>query len=245
MSTEEEDMQRSLSAEFPPLFITYDKNSQRYSLDNSTRGWVEIGSQSPFTVGYYSEQHIDLSGYARERKTFYPYTGFQQRGGSVTGRIDPVAPAVTLTRQPYAYEINLVSSIPLTETELLNSLTTPPGFQVLSGFTDGTGRINRNTLIYGEIKVYTRDTNIMLSLPGVSQQQYLKLIVNENFSSLEPTNADKLYCYRLFAIGGGADEFLSAFAPPSRILIPGTISKEPKLEYMMRLKRSYELANQV
>jgi hypothetical protein len=33
--------------------------------------------------------------------------------------------------------------------------------------------------------------------------------------------------------------------PSSRIVIPGTIKEEPKLEYMMRLKRSYELANQV
>ncbi len=129
--------------------------------------------------------------------------------------------------------------------KLLNTLTSPPGFQSLSGFLDGSGRINRSSLIYGEVKIYTRDTNIMLSLPGVSQQQYLKLIVNENFSSLEPTSADKLYCYRLVAIGGGDSEFLSAFAPPNRILIPGTIAQEPKLEYMMRLKRSYELANQV
>lgn len=243
--SKEEDMQRTLSTEFGPLFITFDTITSKYSPDPSTSGWTQIGTQSPSGVGYYAQQDIDLSGYAREKKTFYPYSAFQQRGGGTTGRIDPVAPAVALTRQPYCYEVNLISSIPLTELELLNTITTPPGFQILSGFTDGTGRINRSSILYGETRVWTRDPNVPLSLPGVSQSQMLKLIVNENYSSLEPTSADKLYCYRMIFIGGGAGEFRANFTPPNRILIPGTISKEPQLEYMMRLKRSYELANQV
>ncbi len=68
--SKEEDMQRTLSTEFPPLFITFDKITERYSLDRSTPGWVQIGAQSSTSVAYYSEQHIDLSGYARERPTF-------------------------------------------------------------------------------------------------------------------------------------------------------------------------------
>lgn len=242
--SKESDLQRTLSAEFGPLFISFDKISQRYSTQNSP-SWVEIGGQSPSGVAYLSETTIDLSGYAREHKTFYPYTAFQQRGGGTASRLDPLEPAVTLTRQPYVFELNLISSIPLTEMDLLNGYTTPPGFQNLSGFNDGTNRVDRLPIIYGEIRTYTRDTQIMLSLPTVSQQQTLRLIANENFSSLEPTSADKLYCYRVVAISGGAQEHLGHFSPPSRILIPGTISKEPKLEYMMRLKRSYELANQV
>jgi hypothetical protein len=33
--------------------------------------------------------------------------------------------------------------------------------------------------------------------------------------------------------------------PASRIILPGTMDEEPELEYMMRLARSVELANQV
>jgi len=33
--------------------------------------------------------------------------------------------------------------------------------------------------------------------------------------------------------------------PASRVILPGTMDQEPELEYMMRLSRSVQLANQV
>ena len=38
---------------------------------------------------------------------------------------------------------------------------------------------------------------------------------------------------------------LQMYIPASRILLPGKFGTEPDVEYMMRLKRSVELANQV
>ena len=68
------------------------------------------------------------------------------------------------------------------------------------------------------------------------------------FSSLEPTAADCLYCYRVAAIptaqtGGTGIDFV--YLPPKRVILDAFTVEEPELSYMMRLKRSYELANQV
>ena len=68
---------------------------------------------------------------------------------------------------------------------------------------------------------------------------------------LEPTTADKLYCYRLLYMFGPAADVGNAtgitnfYAPPLRVVLPIVTAEEPWLEYVMRQSRSYELANQV
>jgi hypothetical protein len=41
------------------------------------------------------------------------------------------------------------------------------------------------------------------------------------------------------------DQGTALIIPASRVILPGTMGQEPELEYMMRLSRSVELANQV
>ena len=89
--------------------------------------------------------------------------------------------------------------------------------------------------------MFTVDTTMAVA----GGNNFLRLIDRQTFSSLEPTAADKLYGYRIIVLAAAEGEIETAYVPASRVLIPGTLSAEPKLEYMMRLKRSYELANQV
>jgi hypothetical protein len=66
--------------------------------------------------------------------------------------------------------------------------------------------------------------------------------------SLEPTAADKLFASRIvMPYGKVANTILmtSMASPAQRVGFRGMMAEEPTLEYMMRLKRSYELANQV
>lgn len=228
--SKEEDMQRTLCAEFSPLGVQWDRTAQSWIPQSAFGGWTSLGFGT-----FYIQQDIDLSGYAMERKTFYPYSSFEQRGGFTSGSFD-----ATLTQQPYVIETTIVSSIPLNETELGLSVGYSPGFTLPSGLAP-SGRFGRATIIHGDMRLYTVDST--MSIPG--QSNSLRLLERNIFSSLEPTAADKLYCYRLLSIVVGADEGTGVFLPASRVLIPGTIASEPKLEYMMRLKRSYELANQV
>ena len=224
-------MQRTLCAEFGPLSLVWSKSASAWTILAGGAGYEELGS------GFYVlQQDIDLSGYAMDRKTFYPYSSFEQRGGVISGQFDQV-----LTQQPYMIEITIASSIPLRFDDFGAALLNAPGFNIFSGGTAGANRFNREQIIHGELKWYTIDSS--LSVAGGNNT--LRLLDREVFSSLEPTAADKLYCYRIVAVLAAEDEGDVATWPPTRVLMPGNISSEPKLEYMMRLKRSYELANQV
>ena len=88
----------------------------------------------------------------------------------------------------------------------------------------------------------------VLTAPGGAT---MRVVDYSDFSSLEPTAADCIYCYRVFILPKAYDRTtqpngLDVFrAPAKRVLLNAMTDKEPELEYMMRLKRSYELANQV
>ena len=93
--------------------------------------------------------------------------------------------------------------------------------------------------------------NTTFKIPNFQQLQR-----SQRFESGEPTAADKLYCYRIVQIqadgllptdpSGGLTPGQSYISiPAARQLIAGRINEESELVYMQRLKRSYELANQV
>ena len=70
-------------------------------------------------------------------------------------------------------------------------------------------------------------------------------VVDNYYSSLEPTAADTLYCYRVIALPLTSSSITSVVLPAKRVIMDAYVEAEPNNEYMMRLKRSYELANQV
>lgn len=226
--SKEEDMQRTLVAEFGPLSFNTDR-------DGNVTTVLQGGYTNLSTTGvalFFEETIIDLSGYALKKKTFYPFTSFEQRSGPTAGSFGDEAAARLI------YDTIIVSSIPLTKEEVSFGYTASnlPGF---SGFPLGDAyRINRDPLMHQHQTIYSHDS----TTAGTAGTSIYRIASKVNGSSLEPTASDKLYCYRLItsvSSDGGA------LLPAARIIIPGSISSEPKIEYMMRLKRSYELANQV
>ena len=222
--SKEEDMQRTLCAEFSYVTLEYDGKD----IVPTFGDWTHVGGNTSYT-----QQDIDLSGYAMEKKTFYPYSSFEQRANT-----EYIRSSATLTAQPYLVEVTIVSSVPLSDNDLFVSLVGAPGFISIA---PGFNRFDRSVIIHGELRTYTLDSTMSVA-GGLNA---LRLLDRQTFSSLEPTAADKLYCYRVITVEASAGEVTNVALPSSRILIPGTIASEPKLEYMMRLKRSYELANQV
>ena len=227
--SKEEDMQRTLCVEFGPLGVEYNPLINDFEITGTGAGYEYLGSGA-----WVLQQDIDLSGYAMDKKTFYPYSSFEQRSGTTLGKF-----LDRLTEQPYILETTIVSSVPLNNIDLSVALVYAPGFNQFSGLPGS--RFNRSQIIHGEYKIYTIDST--MAVAGGSNT--LRLLERQVYSSLEPTAADKLYCYRILTISGAVGEALQGYWPSSRVLMPGTLSTEPKLEYMMRLKRSYELANQV
>lgn len=218
-----EGMDKILRIEIPSCGLS-SSDGRTYDELESLNGWT-IGSGNTLV---YWQGSIDLSGYALERKTFYPVTAFIQEAASHI--------AFGGSGQTVIY---LVSSIPTDITSLLTQVAN----QSAPGFTQGGGlnapQENWTTVLFGQ-----RSLNLINStLPALGICQP---IISNQFGSLSPTAADKLYVTKVVfptTLSGVIGD--SLIIPSSRIVIPGSVREEPKLEYMMRLKRSYELANQV
>jgi hypothetical protein len=224
-----EDMQRTLVAEFSPLSWDMDR-------DGAITGSDAIGWTNLSTTGnalFYEQTTIDLSGYALQKKTFYPHSSFEQRGA-------PTIASFVETTARNVYDTTIVSSVPLDDASIPLLVQSLPGFipfSIVSTLVEGY-RIDRLSLMHQHQLISTHDT----TTAGASGSSIYRVVTDNYASSLEPTAADELYCYRI-VFSQGVDG--SCTVPPVRVVIPGSMSKEPFLEYVMRLRRSYELANQV
>lgn len=216
----DKELERILRIEIPPCGA---QSSDGINYDNFfLNGWTNIGNV------FHWEGSIDLSGYALDRKTFYPMTALHQKA---TSYVNFGGSSVT--------ELVVVASIPISVTDLFAYISnvTGPGFTQSSA--TGAEQQDWTTVLFAQTNTYM--INSTLPALGVTQ-----LINSDSYGSLSPTAADKLYVYKVIVPGTLSGVIGQSLAvPSSRIVIPGSMMQEPKLEYMMRLKRSYELANQV
>ena len=221
-------MNRRLAAMHPSLTLTYQGGTTWAPTAGTPRtGWQQLGSNT----GFFHETQIDLSGYALQDMTFFPSAvGVQDPG---VYRMLPGAASTTSS----LYVLDLITSTPINPddvmlTDLLGNMQGPGMFGSDETF---------ETILYGLFRVFAENNTI--KIPNFQQLQR-----SQRFESGEPTAADKLYCYRIVQISatGTLDAGLTYIVvPAARQLIAGRITEESDLVYMQRLKRSYELANQV
>ena len=216
----DEELERILRIEIPGCTA---QASEQTNYDTfNLNGWRNLGNVLIW------DGSIDLSGYALDRKTFYPSTAIYQQA----------YPYINFGGSSVS-EMVLVTSVPISDSDLVGYITgiTAPGFTQFSATT--SEQQDWTTVLFGQTNVYM--INSTLPTLGLTQ-----LITSNKYGSLSPSAADKLYIYKLCipgTVSGIIGDSLSIAS--SRVIIPGSMMQEPKLEYMMRLKRSYELANQV
>lgn len=202
--------------------------------NNTLGSWGPLnGWQQSSPTVFFHETQIDLSGYAMDSLTFFPNAVGIQDPGIYYLNIATLLPDAP---QQAIQVLDVITSVPLTPSVI--ALLQQPG----TGNT-GLGMLGSTqefeTILFGMYRFFTANTNI--PYPG-----YQQLERSQRFDSGEPTAADKLYCYRIVStlqqdlVDGDAIGI-----PAARQLIGGVMSAEPELVYMQRLKRSYELANQV
>lgn len=199
-------------------------------------GWKPV---STYPLALWYEDSIDLSGYNLQQLTFYPEIGFNQMG---------VAHTVLGNDGGMILDATYVTTVPLTDDTDLLSWTIFGGSPALPNFDfASTGLVydntqNWETTLFVEQRMYQRNANTPNNLGN------MQLLAREQLGSLDPTASDKLFIYRIiipYSDTGPHLDFAQVGVPPSRVGFIGTMAKEADLEYMMRLKRSYELANQV
>jgi|TARA_R110002096_G_scaffold159623_1_gene325557 hypothetical protein len=224
----EADRDRTLRIEIPPAQFGKAAEDPEWTLLESSNGWSPL----PGSLGIYWEGSIDLSGYARDYKTFYPAGGVVQEG-------------------PYSFEVGgsgsivyyVVSSVPLNAETILFQLSSAlagPGFINLDAVAQLGFSASQNweTTIFAESQMLVTNQNIAPNPFGIQQR-----LERNQSGSLAPTAAEVLYCMKM-VIPLAVDQTTIGI-PASRIILPGSMNQEPELEYMMRLSRSVELANQV
>lgn len=227
-------MDRQLTVEFPPLVATLNQGTDTYVVNLPT-GYEQIA-----TEGFKYETTIDLGGYTRQDdKTVFFRRSFEQLGGAEAifwNLYDPKSDSVGSN--------TIISSVPMTDAQLLASFGVQPGFIPYSSSTD-FGNFNREHIIHGRFEVAYANSIVGASSFSALGNATLMNVVDNYYSSLEPTAADTLYCYRVIRLPSATGSIQQVAMPAKRVILDAYVEEESDNEYMMRLKRSYELANQV
>jgi hypothetical protein len=90
-------------------------------------------------------------------------------------------------------------------------------------------------VIWGQYRVFLGQAQFATSA------NFFVPATGSQFGSGQPTTAGRLYCYRI-VITQGALEGDTLQVPASRFILNAVVAKEEELPFLMRQKRSYELA---
>ncbi|MCK5561099.1 MAG: hypothetical protein KAJ51_10915 [Thermoplasmata archaeon] len=186
------------------------------------KGWIA----SPSTSVVYYETYFDLSGYALDDLTAIPVSATLQ---------DPGLYACTDTKVGLQV-LDVISQERLDAGRVLNDLVTDnnaPGMMMSPN--------NFEQITFGNYRLFMGQLSFT-SPSGLASVVYLPAD-GMNFGSGDAVTVEKLWCYRFVMARGATEASTSTIQiPASRFILNITVLKEKELEYIMRLKRSYELA---
>jgi hypothetical protein len=182
-------------------------------------------------LGY--ESSIDLSGYANQYLTFFPEVAITQ---------ETAIRSLTGTDAGGIIDATVITTVPMTLLEIFQMIPigSAPGLPEVVGL--GGQGLNYENVLYCRVHTSLVDTTTP------TYAGFTRPIEIGQTGSLEATAADKLYVYRIvipITTVLPSDALTTISCCAQRIALRGTMAEEPTIEYMMRLKRSYELANQV
>ena len=205
---------KTLAKQFDLLQVT--KSGGPFTLDSgvANSGWRASGP----TV-FINDTYFDLAGLSMDAKTlFFEAAGMQE----------PYAIAsAAATAGNGAVVMDLMTTSPLSDEELVQALI----FANLDG-----------SKLSFEQTVYFRYRVMSYNLDNVAAT-YMITTSDNQLGSLEPTASDRIYCYRVVSMG--ANNANGTYTTGgARYLLKATAKEEPEFEYLMRLKRSYDLQNE-
>lgn len=185
----------------------------------SANGWRQI---SPGIGAFVNTTYFDLAGMSQDDKTLF----FE--GAALQDVRQPIvfnqATGDTIT------VVDVMSKIPLTDTEY-SFLST------YGNLADNTvNSLTFDQTIYLRIRVMTVDVDTTASGTMVT-------VSDNQLGSLSPTAGDRIYCARYVGVRTPtvADQI---DVLGCRYLLRANAKEEAEYQYLMRLKRSYELQNE-
>lgn len=213
---------RQLVKSFQPLIAVYDQLSATYIADTGLSAtWIKEAN------GHYQETFFDTDGYSRDMLTLMPLTAYVQEAGRYQ---------MTLPGTQRLVVVDMITTERIVDkntfiNDLINNGT-------MNGFPNST--VDFTQVLFGRFREFTGITQ------GTAIQDVFAPTNDQQFGSLEPTTATKLWIYKfVINLGIPTDPELGPTMrfPASRIVLQAEIVKEAELPFMMRQKRSYELSN--
>ena len=178
-------------------------------------GWSKLVGQI-----FVSETYFDLKGLAIDDKTLFP-TGIVCQRGNV-GQMDGAAAGDSYIM------FDVLTSIPIDTSSASQDIIN--WFNVGPGWPGST--LNFEHVLYMRGQRWTTDLD--------TNNQFPIKIDEWQSGSMSPTASDRVYSYRVVLIGLGATA-TRVITPSGRHVMQIEGKEEPTYEYLMRLKRSYEL----
>jgi hypothetical protein len=175
------------------------------------QGWKQISGTDSFVYDTY----FDLAGMAVEDKTMF-FTGATTQTAN-----PPTSNAATVGNRTQI--MSLMTTKPMTETELL--------FAATIGNLSGGSNLTFDQTVYMRVQWF--NTDIDNQAAGI-----MIPIADNQMGSLNPTASDRVYVYHVVT-PQGADGVYNHYG--IRFILQADAKEEPEYQYMMRLKRSYEL----
>jgi hypothetical protein len=197
--------------------------------------WRPAGSG--YIVG---STYFDLSGYSRDDLTTFPQRITVQESGSYRMKEDsyhagpPILPGST---EFGAIVLDIITEESISPSEISTLVQNVQQKEIAAGFPEGP--LEFSQIIFGRYRMFGHDTSIWTEVQG-----NLTLINETQWGSGSPTTVDKLWIYRIIIPLGNYvdddDDYI--ICPAARYVMSATIDKENDSAYLMRQKRSYELA---
>lgn len=218
--------QRMMHKEIPHLVMSWNPSEGRYernlAFPQANLGWVSVG---PYA--HYHETYFDTSGYTLDFLTTMPISALVQEAGRYQ---------ITFPGTVRMLVLDMITTERIDDVGQFASEIFANEFPSFPQSTEDFSQI-----IYGRFREFAGITQ------GTTVQDIYAPVSNQQFGSLEPTTADKLWIYKLVLFLGIPDSpddpFSIAKFPSSRFILNAEIVKEADLPFMMRQKRSYELSN--
>ena len=170
-----------------------------------------------------NRQYFDLKGLALDDKTLFFSAATVQET-----LLPSSAPAVAGNGFVI---VDVMSNHPITNSQA-NVILTNGNIDSISA-SGGSG-LTFDQTIYMRHRIFNTDID---NLAG----GYTINLSNNQLGSLSPTASDRVYVTRIVSLGGGDGNYT---VYPCRFVLRAEAKEEPEYEYMMRLKRSYELQNE-
>lgn len=204
---------KTMTKEFPQLAVQLTAGT--YTVISNEGNWREVSG--PNSGLYLASTYFDLAGLSIDDKTLF----FQ-------------AAATQELKNPTFFPATAGNNLQIADIMTTRALTDEEAATYLFGgnfAVSNSSEITFHETVFARVRVFNMDID---NLAG----GYSILLSDTQTGSLEPTAGDRIYCYRVVQYNG-ADTRFDIF--PARYILRADAKEEAEYEYLMRLKRSYEL----